>query len=157
MRTPGNLWTVWSTVNTQLWWQISGRDSNPVPLSFEPQPYRMSHRGGPVRAELILADIQRTIVWGPARNHRRYTGLNLNSTRPPLTWSPSYIEKGETMLFLWKLHTGTAGFETGTHAWLAKQSGTLAIAPRPLFKELLMKQMPLCSRWINCEEKCNPV
>ena len=50
----------------------------------------------------------------------------------PLTWSPSHIEKGETMLFLWKPHTGTAGLEPGTHAWLARQSGALAIAPCPL-------------------------
>ena len=57
---------------------------------------------------------------------------DLNSTRPPLTWSPSPIEKGETKLLLWKPHTGTAGLETGTHAWLARQSGALAIAPRPL-------------------------
>ena len=42
-------------------------------------------------------------------------GLNLNPTRPPLTWSPSHIEKRETNLFLWKPHTGTSGFETGTH------------------------------------------
>ena len=36
------------------------------------------------------------------------------------------------MLILRKTHTGRAGFETGTHAWLARQSGVLAIAPRPL-------------------------
>ena len=54
-----------------------------------------------------------------------------NSARPPLTWSPSYIEKGETMMLLWKPHTVAAGFETGTHAWLARQSGAQAIAPRP--------------------------
>ena len=47
----------------------------------------------------------------------------LNSTRPPLTWSPSQIEKRETMLFLWKPHTQTAGFAPVTHAWLARQSG----------------------------------
>ena len=57
--------------------------------------------------------------------------LNLNSTRPPLTWSPSHIERGEMMLFLWKPHTGTVGFEHGTHAWLTRQSGALAIAPFP--------------------------
>ena len=34
------------------------------------------------------------------------------------------------MLFLWKPHTGTAEFKTGTHAWLARQSGAVAIAPR---------------------------
>ena len=34
------------------------------------------------------------------------------------------------MLFLWKPHI--VGFETGTHVWLARQSGALAIAPRPL-------------------------
>ena len=59
---------------------------------------------------------------GPARNKRRYTGLNLNLTQPPLTWSPSHVEKAETILFLWRPHTGTAGFEAGTHAWLARQS-----------------------------------
>ena len=71
-------------------------------------------------------------ICGPVRNYRRYTGLNLNSTRPPLPWSPSHIEKGETMLFLWKPHTETAGSDTGTHAWLARQLGALAIEPRPL-------------------------
>ena len=75
----------------------------------------------------------------PARNYRRYTGLNLNSTTPPVTWSPNHIEKGETMLFLWKHHTGTAGLETGTHAWLARQSGALPIAPRLL---LIVGDMP---------------
>ena len=65
----------------------------------------------------------------------RDTGLNLNSTRPPLTWSPINIEKGETMLFLWKPYTGTAGFEPGTNAWLARQSGAPTIAPRPLLFE----------------------
>ena len=45
--------------------------------------------------------------------------------------TPSHIEKGETMMFLRKPHTLTAGFETGTHAWLARQSGALSIAPRP--------------------------
>ena len=51
-----------------------------------------------------------------ARNHRQYTFLNLNPTRPPLTLSPSHIEKGETMLFLCKYHTVTAGFKTGMYA-----------------------------------------
>ena len=30
-----------------------------------------------------------------------YTGCNVNSTRPPSTWSPSHFEKGETRIFLW--------------------------------------------------------
>ena len=79
---------------------------------------------------------------GPAWNLRRYTGLNLNSTRPPLTWSPSHIEKGETMLFLWKPYTETAGFEPGTHAWLARQLGALAIAPSPLlYKDYIFPEV----------------
>ena len=45
-----------------------------------------------------------------------------------------------TMLFLWKPHTGIAGIEPGTHAWLARQSGAPAIAPRPL---LCVQHMPL--------------
>ena len=32
---------------------------------------------------------------GPALNYRWFTGFNPNFTRPPLTWSPSHIEKGE--------------------------------------------------------------
>ena len=55
-----------------------------------------------------------------ARIQRRYTGLNLNSTRPPLTWYPSHMEKRETRIFLWKLHTESAGLEPETHAWLAR-------------------------------------
>ena len=38
-------------------------------------------------------------VRGSARNKRRYTGLNLNSTKPTKTWSPSHIEKGEKCCF----------------------------------------------------------
>ena len=38
------------------------------------------------------------------------------------------------MLFLWKTHTGTAGFEPVTYAWLARLSGAVAIAPRPLLR-----------------------
>ena len=53
-------------------------------------------------------------------------------TRPPLTWSPSHNEKGGARIFFWKPHTGTAGFEPGTHAWLASQSGALPFAPCPL-------------------------
>ena len=49
-----------------------------------------------------------------------YITNNLNSTRPPLPWSPSHIEKGDTMTILWKPHTGTAGFESWTHAWPAR-------------------------------------
>ena len=71
---------------------------------------------------------------GPARYYRRYTGLTLNSTRPLLTWLPSHMEKGKAMLFLWKPHTRTAGLETETHTLLARQSGALAIAPRPLLE-----------------------
>ena len=48
----------------------------------------------------------------------------------------SHIEKGETMLYYWKSHTGTAGLDPGTHAWLARQSNALAIAPRPLLCRL---------------------
>ena len=76
-------------------------------------------------------------VKGSSANHyprapaqRRYTVLNfLNSA---LTWSHSHIEKGKTMLFLWKPYMGTAVVEPGTQAWLARQSGALAIAPSPL-------------------------
>ena len=32
-------------------------------------------------------------------NQRRYIGFNLNSTRPPLKWSPSHIEKRETIKY----------------------------------------------------------
>ena len=30
---------------------------------------------------------------GPERNKRRYTGFNLNSTKPPLMWSPRHISE----------------------------------------------------------------
>ena len=39
---------------------------------------------------------------GPVRRARRHTGINLNSTRPSSTWSPSHIERRETRIFLWK-------------------------------------------------------
>ena len=35
---------------------------------------------------------------------------------------------------------GTAGFEPGTHAWLAGQSGALAIASRPLLLLNIIKK-----------------
>ena len=44
---------------------------------------------------------------GPARNFRQYTGINLNSTVPPSTWSPSHIERGETIKFPWKTQLGS--------------------------------------------------
>ena len=65
------------------------------------------------------------LVW--MKLPRPYTGLNLNSTRPPLTWSLGHTERGETGIFLWKPHTGSARFEPGTHAWLTRQSGALPI------------------------------
>ena len=36
------------------------------------------------------------------------------------------------MLFLWKSNTVAAGFKPETHAWLARQSGSIDIVPRPL-------------------------
>ena len=47
----------------------------------------------------------------------------LVSTFPPLTWSPSHFDKGDTRIILWKARAGSAGFEPGTHAWLARHSG----------------------------------
>ena len=59
--------------------------------------------GGGCRQALHLA----CDAWWGARSHRernlrQYTGFNLNSTRPPLTWSPSYIENGETRILMWQ-------------------------------------------------------
>ena len=42
--------------------------------------------------------VNERVACGPVRNKRRYTGLNLNSTRPTLTWSPGRIEKGESRI-----------------------------------------------------------
>ena len=72
--------------------------------------------------ELIIINLDLCGWW----NWRRYAGNNINSTRPPLTWSPSHIERVETRCFLWKKHTRSAGFEPGTHAWLPMQSGDLS-------------------------------
>ena len=39
-----------------------------------------------------------------SRSPAWYSGFNFNSSTPPLTWSPSHIKKGETIIlvFLWK-------------------------------------------------------
>ena len=64
-----------------------------------------------------------TNVWGPLRGALREINVDtLVSTRPPLTWSPSRIWKGETWIFLWKPHTYSAEIEPGTYAWLARQA-----------------------------------
>ena len=34
-----------------------------------------------------------------------------------IAYMPSHSEKGETKIFIWKLHTG---LEPGTHVWLAQ-------------------------------------
>ena len=39
--------------------------------------------------------------------------------------SPSHIESGETIIFLWNTLVGSAVFEPGTPAWLARQAGAL--------------------------------
>ena len=69
------------------------------------------------------------------------------STKPPLTWSPSHIDQGETRIFLWTAHPGSAGFEPGMHAWLSRskelyQSATSpslpgSICQRPHYKPVL--------------------
>ena len=74
---------------------------------------------------------------GPARNYRRYTGLNLNSTL-----SPSHIAREETRIFICKPHTGSVGFEPGMHEWLARQSGALSIVPRPLLVVAISRHRP---------------
>ena len=53
-------------------------------------------------ADFVSSDVSdvATARCHPARNCRRYTGFNLNSTRPPLTGSPSHVKKGETRIFL---------------------------------------------------------
>ena len=75
----------------------------------------------------VIAMCEEQAARGPARNYRRYTGLNPNSTRLPSTWSPSHMEKGETGIFLWKPHTGSVGLEPRMHAWLVRQSSALPI------------------------------
>ena len=73
---------------------------------------------------------------------RPYTSLNLNSR--PLTWSPSHIEKGETMLFLWEPHIGAMELEPGTHAWLARQyAGALPIR-HVLFSRVFVIAVLIC-------------
>ena len=64
---------------------------------------------------------------GPARNYRQYTGLNLSLEMPPLTWSPSHIEKGEQCLFSENPHRNS---KPGTRAWQA---------PRPLLYNIVGK------------------
>ena len=91
-------------------------------LNFRPQQDQIKSAVTVVQCFWLTIELhQVVVVWGargPARNLRRYTGLNLIMTRPPLTWSPSHIEKGGTRIFLWKPHTGTAGFEPGRmHDW----------------------------------------
>ena len=68
----------------------------------------------------------------PAGNWRRHTLFNLNSTGPPLTWSPSHMKKGEPRIFLLKPHTGSRGFEPWTQGWLARQWGDLPMRHVPL-------------------------
>ena len=59
-----------------------------------------------------------------------------------------YRDRLVTMLFLWKPHTGTAGIEPGTHAWLARQSGAPAIAPVPFSVSSTCHY--LCDRVLRC-------
>ena len=74
------------------------------------------------------------------RNYRRYTGFNLNSR-----W------EGETGMFLWKPHVALAGFEPGTHAWMARQSGALPMPHVPfscdciwLFSLVMRRTINIC-------------
>ena len=70
-------------------------------------------------------------VHDPVWNQRRYTGLNINSARPPLTWSSSHIERKETMKFIWKIQAGSTWLKPGSSASLARQSWALAMRHDP--------------------------
>ena len=67
----------------------------------------------------------------------RVTGRKLNSTRPPLKWSPGHIQKGEAMIFIWKTQVRSAGFEPRMPARLAKQSGALPMRDLSIYKSNL--------------------
>ena len=70
-------------------------------------------------------------VHDPVWNQRRYTGLNINSAMPPLTWSSSHIERKETMKFIWKIQAWSTWLKPGSSASLARQSWALAMRHDP--------------------------
>ena len=59
-------------LGSMRWWRKF------YPSLYQCKQFKLNHR----RLELCEG----------ARNYRRYTGFNLNSTRPPLTWSPTHSQ-----------------------------------------------------------------
>ena len=67
-----------------------------------------------------------------------------NLTKPPSTWSTIHFENGETRIFLWTTHAGSAGFEPGKHAWL---SGSLQTAKATFLTLLILT-------WLHTSRLC---
>ena len=90
--------------------------------NFESCVWRtVSSHSSPHPQEVLLAKFSLYVHRGGLNPDSFHFGFNLNSTRSK--WSPGHIERGDTMIFLWKTQVGSARLKPGTpEYWRERQT-----------------------------------